>query len=48
MGDEDGVEGFGIDIDGGEALEGFLAAESGVDQEAGAAGGDEGRIAGTG
>jgi hypothetical protein len=26
VGDEDGIEGFGIDVDGGEALKGFLAA----------------------
>jgi hypothetical protein len=48
VGDEDGVDGFGIDIDGGETLEGFLAAQSGVDQDSGAAGGDQGGVAGAG
>lgn len=30
VGDENCVERFGIDADGGQALEGFLAAEAGV------------------
>lgn len=45
VGDEDGGEGFGVDVDGGEALEGFLAAEAGVDEDAGAVGRDEGGVA---
>lgn len=48
VGDEDGVEGFGIDGDGGEALEGFLAAQSGINEDAGAAGGDKSRVGCTG
>jgi hypothetical protein len=38
--DEDGVERFGIDAEQLEPLKGFLAAESRVDQQARARGGD--------
>ena len=45
VGDEDGGERFGVDVDGGEAFEGFLAGEAGVDEDAGAVCGDEGGVA---
>ena len=48
VGDEDGVERGGVFADGGEAVEDFAAAKAGVDEQAGAAGGEEGRVAGTG
>ena len=38
----DGGQRFGVDVDGGQALEGFLAAQTGVDEDAGSLGGDEG------
>lgn len=44
VGDEDGGEGFRVDVDGGEALEGFLAGEASVDEDASAIGRDESRI----
>ena len=47
VGDEDGVEGGGVFADGGEAVEDFAAAQAGVDEQAGAAGGEKGRVAGT-
>ncbi len=48
VGDEEGVEGRGVFADGGEAVEDFAAAQAGVDEQAGAAGGEKGRVAGTG
>jgi hypothetical protein len=45
VGDQDGGEGFGIDVDGGQALEGFLTAETSVDEDAGPPGGDQSRVA---
>ncbi len=47
VGDEDGVEGGGVFADGGEAVEDFAAAEARVNEQAGAAGGEKGRVAGT-
>ncbi len=48
VGNNDGRERFGGDVDGGEALEGFFAAQAGVDEDAGAFGSDQSRIAITG
>ena len=45
--DEDGGEGFRIFTDGEETLEGLFTGQSGVDQETGPPGGNEGGIAGT-
>jgi hypothetical protein len=47
VGYEDGVEGGGVFPDGGEAVEDFAAAEPGVDEQAGAAGGEKRRVTGT-
>jgi hypothetical protein len=46
--DQDGGKRFGGDADGGQALEGFLAGESRIDQEARALRGNESAVAGTG
>jgi len=45
MADENGVEILRPFADGCQALEGALAAQAGVNEDAGAPGGDKGRIA---
>jgi len=45
--DQDGRERFRGDADGVEPLESFLAGKSGVDEDAGALGGNQGGVAGT-
>jgi len=45
VGDDDGVEGFRVFSDQLHAAEELAAAEAGVDQDAGAAAGDNGRVA---
>src|ERR1700676_3795918 len=45
VGDEDGVEGGGVFVGDGHALEEFAAGEAGVDEEAGVSGGDDRRVA---
>lgn len=48
VGDQDGGDRFRLNADRGEALEGFLAAKPGVDEDAGPRGGDQRGIAGAG
>jgi hypothetical protein len=48
VGDEDGVETGGVFADGGEAGKGLLAAEAGIDEDAGVLGADKGGVAGAG
>lgn len=47
VGDEDGVEFGNVLADGGQTFGDFAAADAGVDQNTGAAGSQEGRVAGT-
>jgi len=46
MGDENRGKGFGLDSGGGQALEGFLTAEAGIDQETGPLGGNQRGVSG--
>jgi hypothetical protein len=43
---EDRVQRFRREADGGKAFEGFLAAEAGIDEETGSLAGDQGAVAG--
>ena len=46
VGDQDGIEHIDVFADGGQAFGNLAAAEAGIDQDAGAAGGNERRITG--
>ena len=47
MGDQDGIHGVALFVNGGEAGKKVAFAQAGIHQDAGGAGADEGRVTGT-